>query len=117
MESLSSINTKVVSCYCNWPECENFRKIFLAKAPAGHFWKQPPLRIQFKEMDPANMTISKSAYWQSILRHLRSKEKLTASPSELFIHPHHFPTIFWDWNNQQRIKRIYVLHYLNPMQL
>ena len=108
MESLSSMNTKVVSCHCNRLECELFRSTFLAKAPVGHHWKQPPLRIQFKEKDPANMTISKSAYWQSILRHLRSNDKLTASPSELFIHPHHFPTSFWEWNDQQPRKNEYM---------
>ena len=111
------MNTKVVSCYCNWPECENFRLIFLAKAPAGHHWKQPPLRIQFKEMDPANMTISKSAYWQSIVRHLRYSDKEITPPTELFIHPHHFPTSFWQWNDQQPTKKIYALHCLSQMQL
>ena len=105
MSSPSSKNTKVVSCYCNWPECENYHSLILAEAPAGHFWRLPPIRIQFKEKDPSKMTISKSAFWQSIVRHLRSGEKFSSSPSELFIYPHHFPSSFWEWNVKQPMNK------------
>ena len=51
------------------------------------------------------MTVSKSAYWQSIVRHLRYSDKMITPPTELFIHPHHFPTSFWQWNDQQPMKK------------
>ena len=63
MTSLTKNKTKVVSCYCNWPECENFHSIIQARSPIGHKWRLPPLRIQFTERDPAKMYVTKSAFW------------------------------------------------------
>ena len=105
MTSPTKDNTKVVLCCCDWPECETFHKIIQAKGPDGHPWRLPPIRIQFPERDPKLMFPTKSAFWQSVVRYLRSKQGSSQSPSEVFIYPHHFPFSFWDWNNNQKTKK------------
>ena len=104
MASLNKKKTKVISCYCNWPECEKYCSVIKANGPSGHHWKLPPIRFQFKERQPAKMYVTKSAFWQSVVFNLRSGEKITSSPSEIFINPHHFPLSFWQWNDKQLMK-------------
>ena len=92
-------------CYCDWAECEKYSNILHSKAPSEHPWHSIPIRIQFKERMPSKMTVTKSAFWQSVRRHLRSNVDIPLSPSEITIHRHHFPTSFLDWNERQSSKR------------
>ena len=97
--------SKVVSCYCNWPECEKYHSIIQARSPIGHKWRLSPLRIQFTERDPAKMYVTKSTFWQFIVRRLRLRESITLAQSEIFVHPDHFPLLFWKWNDSQPSKK------------
>ena len=51
------------------------------------------------------MTVTKSAFWQSVRKHLRSNETIPLTPPEITIHRHHFPTSFLDWNDRLPSKR------------
>ena len=92
-------------CYCDWIDCEKISNIIQSQAPPGHPWRSIPIRVQFKERQPSKMTVTKSAFWQSARRHLRSNAKIPMTPPEITIHRHHFPTSFLDWNERLLSKR------------
>ena len=95
----------VYSCCCDWIDCQKNSNIIQSKNPPGHPWRSIPIRIQFKERQPSKMTATKSAFWQSVRRHLLSNASIPLTPPEITIHRHHFPTSFLDWNERLPSKR------------
>ena len=100
-------------CCCNWVNCEIYQGIILEKADGEHEWKGPSIRIHFSERNPLKMTDKKIALFKSINRHLWNNEHKTIMPSNIYIHPHHFPIAYLSW----RKKLDKVKEYSTPLSL
>ena len=87
------------SCSCSWNDCETFRQIIVNNCEEYHVWKGPIIRINFMERNPLKMTDKKFALFKSINSHVLSDEYHNGIPSNIYIHPHHFPVSFLQWRN------------------
>ena len=92
-------------CYCDRIECEALHQCLQVSAPLNHPWRIDMIRVQLHERNPMKMSDKKKwAFLESIHRHQSSSETIVIIPSDIWIHPHHFPTSLLEYREDMNIK-------------